>query len=52
MHEWYDAGLLTFKADIGRGLETCVDQLNSLFTGSNTGKALVQLCDDPGPGPY
>ncbi len=52
VREWYDAGRLTFKADIGHGLETCVDQLNSLFTGSNTGKALVQLCDDPGPGPY
>ena len=52
MWQWKAEGKLDYRADIEWGLESCVDQLNSLFTGKNVGKALVQLCDDPGPGPY
>jgi len=52
MHQWRAEGKMEFKADLRYGLENCVGQLNSLFTGANMGKAMVQLCDDPGPGPY
>ena len=52
MWEWAAEGKLQYRTDMKDGLESCVDQLNSLFTGANTGKALVRLCDDPGPGPY
>ena len=43
---------MTYRIDVKDGLETAVDQLNSLFTGANIGKALVRVGDDPGPGPY
>jgi NADPH-dependent curcumin reductase CurA len=49
---WAAEGKMEYKVDHAFGLEKCVDQLNSLFTGANTGKAVVQLCADPGPGPY
>lgn len=52
MWRWKAEGKMEYKADVAHGFESCVDQLNSLFTGANTGKALVQLIDDPGPGPY
>lgn len=52
MYRWADEGKMTYKADMRLGLESCVDSLNSLFTGANIGKAMVQICDDPGPGPY
>jgi len=52
MWEWAAEGKMQYRTDMKYGLESCVEQLNSLFTGANTGKALVQLCDDPGPGPY
>ena len=52
MRRWGAEGRMTYEADIADGLEHCVDQLNALFTGANTGKALVQVCPDPGPGPY
>lgn len=52
MWEWAAEGKMDYRVDLRYGLESCVDQLNALFTGANTGKALVQLCADPGPGPY
>jgi len=50
--DWAAEGKMEYKVDLKYGLEHCVGQLNSLFTGANTGKAMVQLCEDPGPGPY
>ncbi len=52
MGQWKNEGRLVYRTDVSHGLETCVGQLNSLFTGTNIGKALVQVGDDPGPGPY
>ena len=52
VRQWRAEGRLDFRADIGDGIETCVDQLNSMFTGANTGKPLSRLAPDPGPGPY
>lgn len=52
MWEWAAEGRMQYRTDMKYGLGSCVEQLNSLFTGANTGKALVQLCEDPGPGPY
>jgi NADPH-dependent curcumin reductase CurA len=52
MWAWKDEGRMRYRVDAADGLEACVDQLNALFTGANTGKALVRVADDPGPGPY
>lgn len=52
LRQWRDEGKLDFRIHLTHGLETCVASLNSLFDGSNTGKPVVQVCDDPGPGPY
>ncbi|MEZ5166171.1 MAG: NADP-dependent oxidoreductase [Acidimicrobiales bacterium] len=52
MWAWAAEGRMEYRADVKFGLESCVEQLNALFTGANTGKALVQICADPGPGPY
>ncbi|MDW3220635.1 MAG: NADP-dependent oxidoreductase [Acidimicrobiales bacterium] len=52
MWEWRREGKMDFEIDLRYGLENCVDQLNALFTGANTGKAMVQIAEDPGPGPY
>lgn len=52
IQEWADDGKMAYVTDMTYGFETCVDQLNALFTGANTGKAMVQICPDPGPGPY
>jgi NADPH-dependent curcumin reductase CurA len=49
MWEWKEQGKLVYRTDVTHGLETCVGQLNSLFTGANIGKALVQVGPDPGP---
>ena len=52
MWEWQREGKMAYRTDVSDGLETAVDQLNALFTGGNIGKALVQVSEDPGPGPY
>ena len=52
MWEWKAQNKMRYRTEMAQGLDNCVDQLNLLFTGGNTGKAMVQLCDDPGPGPY
>ena len=52
MFGWAAEGKMVYKADTLIGIENCVDSLNSLFTGANTGKAMVQITPDPGPGPY
>ncbi len=52
MWEWKAEGKMRYRTDMAFGFGSCVDQLNSLFTGANIGKAMVQLCEDPGPGPY
>ncbi|MDE0699162.1 MAG: NADP-dependent oxidoreductase [Acidimicrobiaceae bacterium] len=52
MWEWKAENKMRYRTEMAHGLENCVDQLNMLFTGGNTGKAMVQLCEDPGPGPY
>ena len=52
MWEWAAEGRMQYRSDVKYGLGSCVDQLSSLFTGANTGKAMVQICADPGPGPY
>jgi NADPH-dependent curcumin reductase CurA len=49
MWEWKEQGKLVYRTDVTHGLETCVGQLNSLFTGANIGKALVRVGPDPGP---
>ena len=43
MWEWKAEGRMRYRVDAAEGLESCVDQLNSLFTGANIGKALVKL---------
>jgi NADPH-dependent curcumin reductase CurA len=47
LHEWADAGLLTWREEVVPGLENCARALNMLFTGENRGKVVVQVADDP-----
>ncbi|MCV7056466.1 NADP-dependent oxidoreductase [Mycolicibacterium gilvum] len=43
LRRWEEQGLLTHREHIFDGIESCVDALNGLFTGVNTGKTLVRL---------
>lgn len=40
---WEEQGLLTHREHIFDGIESCVDALNGLFTGTNIGKTLVRI---------
>jgi NADPH-dependent curcumin reductase CurA len=47
---WEQEGLLAHRATVFKGLESCVDGLNGLFTGANIGKMLVEV-SPPSPQP-
>ena len=40
---WEQEGLLAHRCTVFKGLESCVDGLNGLFTGANIGKMLVEV---------
>ncbi|MDH4171843.1 MAG: NADP-dependent oxidoreductase [Acidimicrobiia bacterium] len=48
---WIAAGQLQFHCDLHRGLESCPEALNALFTGANKGKSAVALVDGLSPSP-
>jgi len=48
---WIAEGRLRYHCDIHRGLASCPDALNALFTGDNVGKSVVALVDGLDPGP-
>lgn len=43
LEEWADAGQLQWRADVHDGLDSTVDALNTLFTGTNIGKVMVKV---------
>ena len=47
---WEQDGLLAHRETVFKGLESCVDALNGLFTGANIGKMLVEV-SPPTPQP-
>jgi NADPH-dependent curcumin reductase CurA len=47
---WERDGLLAHRETVFKGLESCVDALNGLFTGANIGKMLVEV-SPPTPQP-
>jgi NADPH-dependent curcumin reductase CurA len=47
---WEQDGLLAHRETVFKGLESCVDALNGLFTGANIGKMLVEV-SPPSPHP-
>jgi NADPH-dependent curcumin reductase CurA len=49
--EWLVAGKLHYRVDVVEGLENTPKALNRLFDGSNTGKLLVRVSDEPGERP-
>jgi len=46
---WEQQGLLVHREHVLDGIESCVEALNSLFTGANIGKMLVKV-SEPGTG--
>ena len=47
---WEQQGLLAHRETVFKGIESCVDALNGLFTGANIGKMLVEV-NTPSPAP-
>lgn len=45
--DWYLEGRLKYKLDVVDGFENVPDALGKLFDGSNTGKLLVKVSDEP-----
>ncbi len=44
---WLEAGQIKYRVDIVQGLENATVAVNKLFDGSNQGKLIVQVSDDP-----
>jgi NADPH-dependent curcumin reductase CurA len=44
---WYSDGKLTYRVDVVDGLEHAPEALNTLFDGTNQGKLLVKISDEP-----
>jgi len=47
MVAWLASGQLKFRLDVVDGLKSAPEALNRLFDGSNTGKLVVQVSDEP-----
>ena len=45
LRRWTAEGRLVHRETVFDGLESCVDALNGLFTGANTGKMLVAVAE-------
>jgi NADPH-dependent curcumin reductase CurA len=44
---WMQSGRLKFKVDISEGLESAPRAVNKLFEGTNTGKLVVKISEEP-----
>ena len=44
--QWYQAGRLRYRAHVVDGLDQAFGSLRLLFTGGNTGKLVVRICND------
>jgi NADPH-dependent curcumin reductase CurA len=47
MTQWHLQGRMKYRIDIVDGFENAPAAVTRLFTGSNTGKLLVRVCDEP-----
>jgi NADPH-dependent curcumin reductase len=47
LHKWYDEGRLKYRVEVVDGLDNAVRAVNKLFDGSNQGKLIVKISDDP-----
>jgi NADPH-dependent curcumin reductase CurA len=50
LRRWDTEGRLVHRETVYDGLDSCVDALNGIFTGANTGKMMVKV-SEPTPGP-
>ncbi|SRX95109.1 zinc-binding dehydrogenase family oxidoreductase [Corallococcus coralloides DSM 2259] [Mycobacterium shimoidei] len=48
LRRWADEGRLVHRQTVYEGIESCVDALNGLFTGTNIGKMLVKVSEPSG----
>ena len=48
---WLQSGKLHYRVDLVEGLQHAPKALNRLFDGSNTGKLVVRVSDEPSPTP-
>ena len=44
---WMQSGKLKFKVDVAQGLESAPRAVNKLFEGTNTGKLVVKISEEP-----
>ncbi|MBZ5604420.1 MAG: NADP-dependent oxidoreductase [Acidobacteriia bacterium] len=44
---WMQSGKLKFKVDVAEGLESAPRAINKLFEGTNTGKLVVKISEEP-----
>jgi hypothetical protein len=47
--QWLRDGKLKYRVDVVDGLEKAPTAINKLFDGTNTGKLVVQVSDEPAP---
>ena len=47
LSEWYAEGRLQYRVDVYDGLETAPSNINRLFDGSNNGKLIIKVSDEP-----
>jgi NADPH-dependent curcumin reductase CurA len=47
LSEWYAEGRLKYRVDVYDGLETAPSNINRLFDGSNKGKLIIKVSDEP-----
>jgi len=45
--QWMQSGRLKFKVDVADGLESAPRAINKLFEGTNTGKLVVKISEEP-----
>jgi NADPH-dependent curcumin reductase CurA len=45
--EWLESGQLTVRETASQGIEAVPDAFAGMLTGTNTGKAVIRLADDP-----
>jgi hypothetical protein len=50
MGGWLESGEVHYREDVTAGLENAVHVFQGLLAGSNTGKALIRVSDDPTAG--
>ncbi len=47
LSEWYGEGRLKYRVDVYDGLDTAPQNINRLFDGSNNGKLIIKVSEEP-----